>query len=188
MGTESHTKKTWLLYTPKAPPEAVLRRYDLESFTSYSSGNRVHLELTYPRLRVLSLLYATFIDAMDQGKRSEKDRDIHLSELDSTRTMVARMCTLNLVCHTEHSRYAITEYGADEYEFQWYVADKMRQVGPIKKFAHEHKVNQTSRLTSANVKFIRESSASIEELADLFETSSSTIWRVKNYHTYKDLP
>lgn len=190
MSTTSHAKHTWMLYAPKANRETVALRYGLTTLNSYTAGDRPHVVLTFPQLKVLSILYQSFIEAMDQSMSGLEHRTVNQVELGTTKLLLKRLMSLNLISNVERADYSITDYGADEYEFQWYVADNVRKIGPDKSpsKSENKKVYPSYRFTEVQVRNIRSADgATIQELAELYKCSPGTIWRIRNYQTYKEV-
>lgn len=190
MATKDHTKHTELLYHPKATRESVSMRLGGVTLNSYKVGDRPQIVLTFPQLKALSLLYEAFIDAMDQGKRSEADRELHFNDLNTTKVLVRRLMTLNLICNTTGPRFAITDYGADEYEFQWYVAETMKHssLTPFPEADEDDQSEKTvKRFTDEQIRNIRASNDSLADLSELYDCSVNTISRIRNFITYKDV-
>lgn len=190
MATTDHTKHTELLYHPKATRESVSLRLGGVTLNSYKVGDRSHIVLTFPQLKALSLLYEAFIDAMDQGKQSEADRELHFNDLGTTKVLIRRLMTLNLICATTGPRFAITMYGADEYEFQWYVAESMKHNSLVAfptDDVEDKPDKKPDRFTDKEVRNIRSSKDNLADLAELYECSINTISRIRTFTTYKDV-
>lgn len=189
MATQSHAKNIWALCRPRVSQRTVSQRHGGHNLMSYDVINDPREIMTFPQLKVISLLYEQFIDALGAGKTDISDRCVCMSELSTNRGVIKRLENVKFIKSLGSLGYAITEKGADSYEFQWHVSNKMRHKNKAEKpRAMPSEKHGNRAFTDEQIANIRGSSGgSNAELAELYGCSEATIWRVRQYLTYKNV-